>query len=175
MPSGTKLIGIGGWLVLPIIGFFGLIVMTIFNLIGAFQEIEGLKLIFSGSNPSLSGLILPTVLSLVFGVAVIASAAICLYRILVVGHGVVKFTTIHYAILFCAAMIDMWAFYALNAANLGDAGDHLLSVASTKTALYSILWGSYFLLSKRVRNTFEAPRVNSTYATVEAGEIDAPR
>ncbi len=175
MSNGAKLTGIGGWLILPIIGFLGVIVMTIFNLIGAFQQIEGLKILFFGSDPRLSGLIIPTALSLVFGVVVIASAFTCLYRIFVVGRGVVKFTTIHYAVLICSAMTELWSIYALSAANLGDAGDHLYSVTNVRTLLYSVLWGSYFLLSKRVRNTFEADGTNSIYVAVDSGDTDAPR
>ena len=172
MSSGVKSRGFAGWIALPIIGFFGVIVMTALNLIATLQMYEGLQAIFSASDPRLTALILPTVLSLVFGIAIIASGSICLYRIFVVGHGLVKFTTIHYAILICGALVDVWTIYLINAAFPSEASYEIPSVTAAKTVFYSVLWGSYFLLSKRVKETYETINVGVLSTT---GVIDAPR
>src|SRR5262245_51032829 len=108
--------GIGGWLILPIIGFVGTILLTGYNFWTSLKEIDGLKAIFAATLGPLAGLKIPVTLSLVSGCLVIISAAWCLYLIFARKHEIVRFATAHYLILAVAGLIDMWGGLALEKA-----------------------------------------------------------
>jgi hypothetical protein len=59
-PALTGPSGIGGWLILPIIGFIGPIVLTLVNLSQALKEIDGLVAIFEATSGPLAALKIPT-------------------------------------------------------------------------------------------------------------------
>jgi hypothetical protein len=67
--------GIGGWLILPLIHLFGTVVLTVINLAMTLQYWDGLVLLATGrADPSVQWMALPTLASLVSGVAVIGFA-----------------------------------------------------------------------------------------------------
>src|SRR4029434_1056573 len=57
--------GIGGWLILPIIGFVATILLTGHNFWTSFKTFDGLKAIFAASSGPLTGLKIPITLSFV--------------------------------------------------------------------------------------------------------------
>src|SRR5437868_1417113 len=72
-------VGIGGWLILPIIGFVGTIALTAWSVVSALRSWDGLVAIFTASEGPLAQIRVPVAASLVAGLLVIASAAWCLY------------------------------------------------------------------------------------------------
>ena len=70
--------GIGGWLILPLIHLFGTVILTVINLAMALQYWDGLVLLATGrADPSVQWMALPTLASLVSGVAVIGFLFMC--------------------------------------------------------------------------------------------------
>jgi hypothetical protein len=57
--------GIGGWLILPIIGFVATILLTGHNLWTSLETFDGLKAIFAATSGPLTGLKIPVTLSVV--------------------------------------------------------------------------------------------------------------
>jgi len=71
--------GIGGWLVLPIIGFVGTILLTGWNQLQGLSEIDGLVAIFEAQSGPLVALKVPTALSLFAACLVILRpATVCI-------------------------------------------------------------------------------------------------
>src|SRR5579871_6912975 len=100
--------GIGGWLILPIIGFIGTILLTILNLSQGLSELDGLVAIFKATSGPLVALKAPTALSLVGGCLVILSAGYCLYLIFAKKRAIINFAAAHYLILAGAGLADAW-------------------------------------------------------------------
>jgi hypothetical protein len=150
-------IGIGGWLILPIIGFFGAIILTAKNLLEILKEdnLEGLKLIYNSSTEnSLASLQFPIILSTMAGCFIILSGVYCLYLVFTKKHSIIKFATAHYIILAIGGLIDLWGGIVLQTA----IPDTPLEKETIKGAIQGIIaalvWIPYFNYSKRVKNTF---------------------
>src|SRR5262245_66398465 len=105
--------GIGGWLILPIIGFVVTILLTGHNVWTSLKTFDGLKAIFAATSGPLAGLKIPITLSFVSGCLVIISAAWCLYLIFAKKHAIVRFATAHSLLLAAAGPIERWVGFAL--------------------------------------------------------------
>jgi Protein of unknown function (DUF2569) len=157
--QSKKLFGVGGWLILPIIGFAGTIILTLLNLFVAFQSIEGLILIFTDQSDQFSSMRVPVALSLLFGSAVIISAAICLYRIFVSKMNVRKIAVIHFCILATAGLVELWGDNVISTSIPNAAADPSIVKDAVRGVIIAAIWIPYFMVSKRVANTFESAKI----------------
>ena len=152
--AGPK--GIGGWLVLPIIGFVGVILLTFKNLLETFskENMVGLEAIFDATSGPLATLKIPLALSFIAGIIVIASASYCLLMIVNKDHKIVKFATVHYLILAVAGLVDLWAGFVLEAAVPSAPLGNDVIKGAMQGILVAAVWIPYFRKSRRVKNTF---------------------
>jgi hypothetical protein len=155
--NSATLKGVGGWLIIPIIGFIGVIIFTLINLFAAWSEIEGLKYIFLSNEETAKNLRLPMLLSTGFGIAVIMSAATCLYKIFVSGVQLKRMAVLHYCLLAATGAVELWADGAIVAAVPGMQSDPTVIKEAARCVIVALVWIPYFLFSKRVANTFERP------------------
>lgn len=156
-PTITGPIGIGGWLIFPIIGFFGAIILTAKNLLEGFNEdnLEGLKIIFSSSaENSLASLQFPIILSTIAGCFIIISGGLCLYLIFTKKHSIIKFATAHYIILLIAGLIDLWGGIEVKTAIPDTPLENEVIKGAFQGIIAALVWIPYFNFSKRVKNTF---------------------
>jgi hypothetical protein len=155
--SGPK--GIGGWLIVPIIGFILVILLTFTNLMKSFSPdgIAGLRAIFTATPGPLTALQIPTALSLLSGVLVIVSAAYCLFLISSKDYKIVKFAPWHYIVLASAGLLDLWGGIAISTAVPTIPLDKEYFKGAMQGIAAAMIWIPYFRLSRRVQNTFIAP------------------
>jgi hypothetical protein len=146
--------GIGGWLVLPIIGFISVILLTGANLILALKEYEGIEFILTDTSGAMNDLYLPIALSLLFGIAVITSAAICLYKIFVSRGELKKIAVVHYLLLASAGLVELRGDSVISSAIPDVARDPSVTKDAIRGVIAAAIWVPYFLVSKRVQNTF---------------------
>ena len=140
--------GIGGWLILPIIGFVGTIAATGYNLAQVVRTAGELMAVLEDPTIGLMAVKIPAVLSVVLGMLVVLSAAYCLYLIAARRRAIIAFATAHYLILAAASLVDnAWLGTTLAAPELNM--EDLLRVI-----VVTMIWTAYFHKSKRVRNTF---------------------
>ena len=144
--------GLGGWLILPIIGFIGTIALTGWNLTEIVRSWDGMVAIFT--TESMKDARLPVALSFLGGALVIASAALCLFLIFAKKRAIVKFATAHYLILAAAGLIDLWGQGVLERAIPGMPPDPTAIRDAVRGFVIAAIWIPYFHVSKRVRNTF---------------------
>ncbi len=168
--KSRELLGVGGWMVLPVLGFIGTIALTLYNLIPVMWQWESLKAIFAGSTPELAELRLPTALSVIFGIGVLVSGAMCLYRVFVTKRGVRQIISIHYPVLVVAVFIDYWAEIRLAEVLPDTPADPKSLPHAVRTLFLALIWMRYFWSSERVKNTFDQQIV-----PVGFGGVDAPR
>ena len=69
-PAGPH--GIGGWLIIPLLGFVGTILLTVFNMIQP-DAIEGFRIIFTSDEEAVKNLQVPMGISVLFALAVIGT------------------------------------------------------------------------------------------------------
>jgi hypothetical protein len=148
--------GIGGWLILPIIGFIGTIALTAVNLAQVVISWDGLVAIFSATG-ALAEAKFPVAGSFVAGLLVIASAAYCLYLIFTKKRAIVKFATAHYLILAAAGLFEWWGTGVLERAIPSLAHDPTAVRDGIRGVVIACVWIPYFNVSRRVRNTFVNP------------------
>jgi hypothetical protein len=147
-------IGIGGWLIIPILGFIGVIILTAINLSALVTEFEGIKFILTDTTGATNGMLLPVILSTVFGIAVMASASICLYKIFVSKSELRTIAVIHYVLLASAGLIELWGDGVISAVLPDTAPDPSVTKDAVRGVLAAFIWIPYFLNSKRIKNTF---------------------
>jgi hypothetical protein len=148
-------VGIGGWLILPILGFFATILLTGKNLLEAVQNSDGLLLILKApSTDALAGAKLPIIASLAFGIALIATSVICLVLISTKKPAMVKAATINYLLMVAGGLVDVWGDGELRKALPDMPADPSVYRDAVKGIVASLIWIPYFHVSKRVRNTF---------------------
>jgi Protein of unknown function (DUF2569) len=154
-PAGPE--GLGGWLILPIIGFIGTIALSGFNLWQSFQALDGLVAIFTATSAPLADLKIPMAASLIGGLLVIASAAYCLHLLFSRDHRIVTFATAHYVILALVGFVELWGGTVVEAALPNEPKDPSLLKDAIRGLFVACIWIPYFHFSKRVKNTFGPP------------------
>lgn len=146
-------VGIGGWLILPMLGFIGTILLTGWNLLQALQTWDGLVAIVRATEGPLTALKVPLVTSIIAGLFVIFSAAACLYLMFAKKRAIVTVATVHYAVLAVAGLLDLWTQVALEQAVPGTPTDPSTIKEAIRGVVIAAIWVPYFNVSKRVRNT----------------------
>jgi hypothetical protein len=146
--------GINGWLILPVIGFIGTILITGSNLLQAANETNQLVAIFSATSGPLVAMKVPTALSLVAGALVIASGSYCLYLVVAKKRAIINFATAHYLILASAGLIDIWTLSAMEKAIPNTPFEPAVFRDAFRGIAIACIWIPYFRISKRVKNTF---------------------
>ncbi len=149
--------GIGGWLILPILGFVGLICLTAFNLFSTFMQPGVVDALLHSNLPIATKLRVPMALSFLAGAAVILSAGMCLYRIFVRRAGVRNMALIHYVVYAIALTVDFWSLHMIAAIDPDSPVSARDTADTSRGIFYVIVWSMYFARSKRVENTFENP------------------
>jgi Protein of unknown function (DUF2569) len=158
--AGTGPKGIGGWLILPIIGLSGTIILTLVNFWGVITQWEGIQLILQGGTDKLASLRFPLGLSMVMGITIIALAVLCLYRIFTYSPSVPKLMTFFYIWLGAATLGDVIADKMISSiANTPEDPSNLTSLL--RVAIAAAIWIPYFRMSKRAANTFRAPEAET--------------
>lgn len=147
--------GVGGWLYVPILGFAATILLTGANMLAGLKEANGLKNILLATEGPLLPLKAPLAFDLTFGLAVMASAACCLYLIAGKRRGIVNMATAHYVILLCGALADVWVDGALRAVVPSTPADPTVFSGAVRAIVIAAIWIPYFRVSARVRNTFQ--------------------
>jgi len=164
-PVGPE--GLGGWLILPIIGFIGVILLTGFYFLQSFEARDGLVAVFTATSAPLADLRIPVAASLIGGLLLVASAAYCLYLLLSRDHRIVTFATAHYVIVAVVGFIELWGGTVVETALPNDPKDPSLLKDAIRGLIVACIWIPYFHFSKRVKNTFGQP--------VEAASADPAR
>src|SRR3954453_7302306 len=101
-------VGLGGWFIPPILGFFGTIILTGWNLVQAFASLDGLRAIFAApSDDPLADLKIPLAVSLAFGLVVMASSAYCLALVFGKKRAIVKVATFNYIAVAIAGLVEV--------------------------------------------------------------------
>ena len=147
--------GLGGWLILPIIGFIATAILTAVNLGQALVAWDGIVAIFT--LPSMAGARAPMIVSFAGGTLVIASALFCLYLMFTKKRAIVKFATAHYLILAAAGLLDLWGQGALERAIPNMPPDPSAIRDAVRGLVVAAIWIPYFNVSRRVKNTFVNP------------------
>jgi hypothetical protein len=147
-------VGIGGWLYLPIIGFAGTILLSGSNLLSGLKDVDGLRNILVATGGPLAQLKAPLIADLGFGLAVMASAAYCLYLIATKRRRIVNMATVHYGLLICGALAEVWVDGALRAVLPSTPVDPSVFTQVVRVIFIAAIWIPYFRASARVKNTF---------------------
>lgn len=145
-------VGIGGWLILPILGLVGSIGLTIKNL----SEISwvDINLIFTSDIPEVLDYRLPLILSFLSAAFVIFFASIALVQIFRRSRHVPTIMTIFYTGLIIVTLVEMAGAHM----TASMSGEPPISMAKelARAIIIALVWVPYFHRSKRVKNTFRA-------------------
>ncbi|CAM5773602.1 hypothetical protein LMIY3S_04233 [Labrys miyagiensis] len=152
-PDGP--VGIGGWLILPILGLCGTILLTGYNLYSVVSQWEGIKAIILGSNETAAALRVPVGLSALSGFVILGLAALCLYRIFTYSPTVPRLMTIFYVALLLMTLGEV-GLDKMMADTLGTAMDPNNLRDVIRVVAGAAIWIPYFNRSRRVANTFRA-------------------
>ncbi|WP_413991437.1 DUF2569 domain-containing protein [Labrys okinawensis] len=148
-------VGIGGWLILPILHLCGAIILTLHNLYGIVSEWTGIKAIIEGGNDKLVALRLPLAISSILGIAVLILACICLHRLFARSPTVPRLMTFFYMGMVVATLGDVAADNMMSSI-VGSSTDPDNFLDVLRVVIAAAIWIPYFHRSRRVANTFRA-------------------
>jgi hypothetical protein len=155
-PDGSP-IGLGGWLVIPIIGFIIVGCWSAYELYDMFtgENLLGTINIFNVENTDVRSLLrVPILGNALFNISMFVSAATCLFFVWTKKKATKNVALAHYSILIIAGLFAYWSngVFELVMTELNIQDDD--SVSSTPRFFGAIFWAIYFFESKRVKNTF---------------------
>jgi glucan phosphoethanolaminetransferase (alkaline phosphatase superfamily) len=163
--------GLGGWLILPILGFIVTMLLTLWNLFQVVADTEAITAIFATNLGPAAALRFPIGVSFVGGCLVIASAIYCLILLFKKDHSIKKFATAHYLILMLAGFAEVWADSTIREIAPSVPADPSVIKDAVRGVFIACIWIPYFHMSKRVRNTFTAAPITPDRAAVENAGI----
>lgn len=153
-PEGP--VGIGGWLLLPILGLFGSIGWTVYNLITGYAEIA-FFLMNLGDYAS-NEVAFPAFLSLGSAVLLICLASFALFQIFTHSPKAPRTMIIYFIMVIILTTIDGWSLNQIEAFSNEPQTSYAKDLG--KAIVRAIIWIPYFHLSKRVANTFKSKEKN---------------
>lgn len=143
--------GIGGWLLIPIAGFVIAMYSHVYNLWQ--YDMDGLKALFNSHDATFARLKTPIIISTINTILSFIFSTLCLFLIFRKSFRAPAFAILTY-IFFCYGAIFEYWFGTLVAEIDGAPMDTQLSNAVGQTIVSTIIWSGYFIMSKRVENTF---------------------
>jgi hypothetical protein len=152
-------VGIGGWLVWPILGFAVIVVGAPMAVLsgGFVWSWDWLARIFGGGNDQLVALRAPTALTVAMNAALFASALGSLYLVFTKKRALIPVAIAHYAIMAVGGLFEYWADRTLGQISPQELVDPKTARQALDGVAWSLIWGLYFFFSRRVRNTFVEP------------------
>ena len=155
--ADERLEGIGGWLILPIIGLGLTILFSAINLAAAFaaENVQAYSDFFAGRlAPAADTYIYFGLGSGVLGIVLIAFAAVCLVRIFQMKRNVPTLMVIYYVVLVAVSTYEFVGMLSLPLLSQTDQEMYEGVRGFGQPIIAALVWIPYFLVSKRVKNTF---------------------
>lgn len=148
--------GIGGWLILPLIGLIGTLLLTGANLALSFRELspELIREILKAETPEMETVRTAFVLSLLAGFAIIGTASSALYQFLRKRRSLPGSMLVHYLAVMAAMGCELYAAYLLDRLMPGEGGVDESWQWLIRAVIGGAIWIAYFRMSDRVKNTF---------------------
>jgi hypothetical protein len=147
--------GIGGWLILPIIHLVLTVLLTAFNVIIALQYWSGIVAVVSGNiDPAHRWMAVPTVLSLVLGIGLVAFAIYVLVKLFQKKREVPRLMIWFYALVVAVTLFESGIVFAFEEFRESPADIDQAVKDLIRAFLGVVIWIPYFLRSKRVKATF---------------------
>jgi hypothetical protein len=151
--------GIGGWLILPLIGLFGSIVLTLFNALPLVSEWNQLGPVLGAYldgtlAPQYHGAALVTLIGAAEVVVFVGYAIFCIVQFLQKKRQVPTLMTIFYVLLAGGAVLDYYAIAQIMGPLATEADRSEAAIEIFRAAVICAIWIPYFQVSKRVKNTF---------------------
>jgi hypothetical protein len=148
--------GIGGWLILPLIGLIGTLVLTGVNLVMGLQEItpDLLREVMAAETPEMEKVRLAFLLSLLGGFTIIGTASSALYQFLRKRRSLPGAMVVHYLAAIAALGCEVYAANLLDSLMPGAGEVSEAWKWMIRGVIGGALWIAYFRMSVRVKNTF---------------------
>lgn len=152
--TGEGPVGLGGWLILPLIGWVVTLGLTGANIYSALGDPDVVA-ILREPPPNLPGGLREAMLASLFAALLLmASSIACLVAFFRRSRRMVAIATVHFLLLFAAGFVEYGAAQAIGAA-VGDAQVARDAVRDLlRGVIAAAIWIPYFHRSRRVRNTF---------------------
>lgn len=144
--------GIGGWLVIPIINLVTTIWLTGVNIWPAWRDWSGLLELLL--NPESRWMFIPVVISLASGVAIIFLAAAALALMYLKKRMLPRLMIGYYCLGLAALMYEMWLASTFSEFSGTPEEEARAARDLFWTAVGTLIWVPYFIVSKRVKATF---------------------
>jgi len=145
-------VGVGGWLILPILSLVVTLILTAINL--AKTPWDGVTAIFLNGRPELAPLRLPVLCSLVGAVLLIGGSVFALVQIYRCSPRVPKIMTVFYVAAIFLTIGEAIADAAISSAT-GSLPDPIHIRDIVGAVIRAAIWIPYFHKSRRVANTFK--------------------
>jgi hypothetical protein len=151
-PEPAVPIGIGGWMIIPILGFIATIVFTVYNLpdykdffVGFFGQAKNLEMPLI-----VKSLVIASFAGTFIGTFVAIAALIVVFRKLRIAPKVV---TVYFVLMVVFSLIDIWEDGVISKA-IQEERDSSLLIDALRAVIFAVIWIPYFHMSRRAKNTF---------------------